>query len=186
MGIQMICAIHQPNFIPWMPYFEKIKQVDKFIILRYCKFRKNDYQNRFNLNDQWYTMSVEKKSCPILIKKYNNHERDWEKIKRGLAHKYSVLNQFDSHITKWVAETNINIIRHICKLLNIQTMIILDKQTHFTSTDRLIEICKDVGATEYLAGIMGKKYLNLLKFNKEGIKVRFQQINNHNHILEEL
>ena len=56
----MRLAIHQPNFMPWYPFFEKIKNCDKFIMLTHCQFEKNGYQNRFNLNDKWYTMSVKK------------------------------------------------------------------------------------------------------------------------------
>ena len=47
----MRVSIHQPNFVPWYPFFQKIKEVDKFIILKECQFEKNGYQNRFNFNE---------------------------------------------------------------------------------------------------------------------------------------
>ncbi len=56
----MIISIHQPNFMPWNPFFEKIQQSDMFVCLTQCQFEKNGYQNRFNFNDKWYTMSVKK------------------------------------------------------------------------------------------------------------------------------
>ena len=51
----MRVSIHQPNFVPWYPFFQKIKEVDVFVILKECQFEKNGYQNRFNFNDKWYT-----------------------------------------------------------------------------------------------------------------------------------
>ena len=56
----MRISIHQPNFVPWYPFFQKIKEVDVFVILKECQFEKNGYQNRFNFNNKWYTMSVKK------------------------------------------------------------------------------------------------------------------------------
>ena len=53
----MKISIHQPNFVPWYPFFQKIQQCDKFIILTHCQFEKNGYQNRFNFNDKgWVTL----------------------------------------------------------------------------------------------------------------------------------
>ena len=43
----MKIAIHQPNFLPWYPFFQKIKEVDKFIILGNCQFEKNGFQNPY-------------------------------------------------------------------------------------------------------------------------------------------
>ena len=40
----MRISIHQPNFVPWYPFFQKIQQCDKFIILTHCQFEKNGYQ----------------------------------------------------------------------------------------------------------------------------------------------
>ena len=56
----MKISIHQPNFVPWYPFFQKIKEADIFIILSNCQFEKNNYQNRFNIIDQWYTMRTKK------------------------------------------------------------------------------------------------------------------------------
>ena len=77
----MKIAIHQPNFLPWYPFFQKIKEVDKFIILGNCQFEKNGFQNRFNLNDKWHTMSIKKGLDPINTKTYLNPLKDWNKIK---------------------------------------------------------------------------------------------------------
>ena len=40
----MRVAIHQPNFFPWYPYFEKILRADIFVILQNCQFEKNNFQ----------------------------------------------------------------------------------------------------------------------------------------------
>ena len=54
----MIITIHQPNFLPWYPLFQKIEGADKFVFLNNAQFQKNNLQNRFNFNDKWHTLSV--------------------------------------------------------------------------------------------------------------------------------
>ena len=61
----MIVSIHQPNFMPWYPYFQKMQQADIFVVLENCQFEKNGFQNRFNMNNTWYTMSTTRKLIPI-------------------------------------------------------------------------------------------------------------------------
>ena len=41
-------------------------------------------------------------------------------------------------------------------------------------TERLIDICKTLGGEKYLAGRDGSKYMNLEKFDEEGIDIIFQ------------
>ena len=79
----MKIGIHQPNFLPWYPFFQKINDVDIFIILKEPQFEKNNFQNRFSLNDEWYTMSVHKGMMPIKNKEYFNPQEDWEQIKKS-------------------------------------------------------------------------------------------------------
>lgn len=51
-------ALHQPNFIPWFPFFYKMAMVDKFVILNHVQFEKNGYQNRFKYKDKWITKPI--------------------------------------------------------------------------------------------------------------------------------
>ena len=45
------------------------------------------------------------------------------------------------------------------------------------SADRLIDICKCVGADAYLSGADGVKYMDLARFKENGIRVVIQEFN---------
>lgn len=181
----MRVSIHQPNFIPWMPFFEKIKSVDIFIILTHCEYEKGGFQNRFQLGNEWFTMPVIKSSNKTLItdKYYLDPAANWKKLKEKLFSYHWELDRFDNCITDSLAETNVAIIRNIAKQLNIKTEIITDFPTELKGTDRLVELCEYAGATSYLSGISGKLYLELDKFRAAGIDVEFQEINDRKPIL---
>lgn len=42
----MLVGIHQPHYLPWLRYFEKIARSDVFIALDNIQFSKNGWQNR--------------------------------------------------------------------------------------------------------------------------------------------
>ena len=182
----MIITIHQPNFIPWYPFFQKMAQADVFILLGHCQFEKNGYQNRFFFNEMWNTLSVSKGKIPINEKKYLNPIFDWNKIKKKLFKYRNILEEFDPYIENNLYKTNKNIIKHISNKLNINTKIVEDFNTELRSTERLVMLCKHYNATTYLAGQGSKEYLNLELFKKENIEVIFQQDMNTIHTLEVL
>mgnify|MGYP003132198225 FL=1 len=167
----MKIAIHQPNFMPWNPFFEKIRSADVFVILTHCQFEKNNFQNRFNMLDRWNTMSVNKGLEPIQNKKYLEPQRDWNKIKENLKEFRQTLDQFDCLIQENLVQTNVAIIKKICRMLDIETEIVLDYPTNLKGTDRLVDICKTMKSTEYISGPSGKNYLELRKFGD--IKVTY-------------
>ena len=102
----MIVTIHQPNFFPWWPFFEKIQQADVYVCLTHCQFEKNGYQNRFNFNNDWHTMSVNKGLEPILDKEYIDPKKNWNRIKNNLPKYKSVLSELDTCIGKSLSATN--------------------------------------------------------------------------------
>ena len=62
----MRVSIHQPNFVPWYPFFQKIKEVDKFIIgftslKEFKEILEINYKKRINLNffDQFRSDNIE-------------------------------------------------------------------------------------------------------------------------------
>lgn len=182
----MIVTIHQPNFVPWYPFFQKIQQADVYVILGHCQFEKNGFQNRFQLNQQWNTLSVHKGLDPIRKKTYINPIKDWDNIKRKLPQYAQLLSEMDYCITENLFNTNFSIIKHLINKLNIDTRIEEDYETDLRSTERLVDICKKHGATKYLAGQGGHDYLEESLFQKENIDVIYQKDLNKIHTLEYL
>ena len=58
----MLCAIHQPQYLPWLGYFDKVAQADVFVFLDDTQFKKNEWQNRNRIKTsqgwQWLTVPV--------------------------------------------------------------------------------------------------------------------------------
>ena len=59
-------------------------------------------------------------------------------------------------------------------MLDIKTPIIFDYPTELKSTDRIIDFCNKYKITEYYSGISGVNYLDIEVFNKNNIKLSFQ------------
>ena len=168
----MTVSIHQPNFVPYYGFFQKMMQSDIMVIMGYCQFTKNNYQNRFK-TDKWNTMRVSKKTENIVQKRYLHHEEDWMKILKN----YPELEVFNDCIVDGLFETNLDIIQRAKDILNIDTMILVDGPTDLTGTDRLVDIVKRVGGTTYLSGISGQNYLDLYKFGSINVKIQGGIIN---------
>jgi hypothetical protein len=176
----MIVTIHQPNFCPWLPFFEKMARADLFVLLTECQYEKNGYQNRFRYADQWYTMSTARGLSPICTKHYLNPEEDWERIKHRLPQ--FDLGWLDECLGQSLAHTNLRIIEAMARRLGIATPIVEDFPTEATGTDRLVELCQEYGATTYLSGPSGKRYLDLDKF--DGICVDFFEATDKRHAFD--
>ena len=59
----MIISIHQPNYIPWIGYFSKIKSSNHFVFLDDAQYSKNNYINRVKVLSpsgfgKWITIPV--------------------------------------------------------------------------------------------------------------------------------
>jgi len=167
-GTAMTVSIHQPNFVPYYGFFQKMMQSDIMVIMCHCQFEKNNYQNRFKTH-QWNTMRVSKKTEDIVHKKYLSPLTDWSKM----LETHPELEVFNDCINEELVSTNLSIILRAKEILNIKTMILIDGPTNLTGTDRLIDIVKRAGGDTYLSGISGRNYLDLPKFGD--IKVNFQE-----------
>lgn len=172
----MIVAIHQPNFIPWFPFFQKMAAADLFVVMRHCQFEKNNYQNRFCFRGQWFTLSVngDKHLQSIDEKSYTNPHEDWARILQRLREFNHVLGTYTPLISERLSFTNTSIIRAMARQLGIKTQIVFDRPTDLRGTARLVDLCRTLKATTYLSGPSGKHYLELEQFSDAGINVAFQ------------
>lgn len=186
----MRIAIHQPNLVPWYPFFQKMAAVDVFVVLTRCQFSREHYQHRFKHKDRWYTLGVRdiKHPEPINQKVYANPVEDWAAIKRRLPQHAQWLGQFDGMVQPSLWRTNFSILLAMRDLLGIKTEVIVDPIPSCTGTDRLVEICLSFKQPQipvtYLAGLSGGHYMDLDKFRAADIAVEFQQVTDTRHVFE--
>src|SRR5205085_4263182 len=44
--VPMLVAIHQPHYVPWLGYLDRMARADVFIVLDHVQFERRNYQNR--------------------------------------------------------------------------------------------------------------------------------------------
>ena len=64
----------------------------------------------------------------------------------------------------------------ICDILDIRTQLVRtsDLAAEGTKDDRLISICRELGATTYLSGPSARDYIDEEKFEEAGIELRYK------------
>jgi hypothetical protein len=110
----------------------------------------------------------------IKEKRYINPEKSWEIIKAKIQ--VPNLDEFDSLISESLSGTNIDLIELITSKLKIKTPIVRDAPSYeLDKSKKLLDICIQYGATQYLSGPSGRNYLDEKIFLDNGIKVTYFQ-----------
>lgn len=183
-------AIIQSNYIPWKGYFDIINMVDEFIIYDDCQYTKNDWRNRNKIKNraglQWLTIPV-KYSFPQLIKDTVISDDGWNrKHWKTIVQNYSKSRYFEDYKDifeelylgtdeKYLSLINYRFISKICDILGINTKISWSMNYNLVEgkTDRLIDLCKQTCASEYISGPAAKRYIEDEMFVNAGIKLSY-------------
>ena len=74
-----------------------------------------------------------------------------------------------------LSEVNHRCLTEICALLGISTRLSwsMDYEVNDGQTERLVHLCRQAGATEYLSGPSARAYIDTTAFARAGIAVRF-------------
>ena len=191
----MIITIHQPNYLPYLGFFDKMKQSDIFVIYDDAQFNKEDFQhrNRIRIYHGWkyLTVPVEKKHIPIRKVRIRNEltvkgtiwqESHLKEIRDNYnATLYYALYEdrleaiYTDKYDKLI-DLNMSLINFLKNAFNIKTKIIFASELGFTSqsTERLVDITEALGGDVYLSGPAGRNYLEVSLFENRGISVKFQ------------
>ncbi|MBN2560291.1 MAG: WbqC family protein [Phycisphaerae bacterium] len=183
-------AILQSNYIPWKGYFDLIDQVDEFILFDDAQFTKNDWRNRNRIKTyqglKWLTIPVPVKGrCHRKIKDTVVSDSHWRSAHwKTITHNYARAKHFAAYRPffeelymgedeRRLSRINHRFITAICEMLSITTEISwsMDYQLAGGKTERLVELCRQAGATEYISGPAAKAYLDESLFTQEGMRV---------------
>lgn len=196
----MLVAIHQPNFLPWLGYFDRMLQADLFVLLDHVQFERRNYQNRtlIRLDDEarWLTVPVVQLSQKerIIEKRVDNPSdtaggRWWgPNHYLTLRHAYRKAPYFDLYApklrtileTRWdkLVDLNLATLELLREALGITTPMVRSSELAVEGqrSGLLLNICKQVGASAFLGGMGGSRaYLDHAAFAAAGMGVVWQQ-----------
>jgi hypothetical protein len=188
----MIAAIHQPQYLPYLGFFDKMARCDVFIALDNVQFQKNGLQNRNKIKNrdgwQWLTVPVshahDSKISEVSISDQARWGRKhWSALQTnyGRAPHYAwcaeVLKPvFDAAWTR-LSPLCMDLTRVACELLGLRAPTVLASTLsgEGEASTLLISLCKAVGADVYLSGPGGRGYMDLGAFERAGIQVLWQE-----------
>ncbi len=192
--IVMKVGILQPSYLPWLGFFEQLASVDTFVIYDDVQYTKNDWRNRNRIKTQhgvkWLTVpALTGGRFGELIKDVRiDDSKDWRKDHLATINfAYARAPFFGQYFPKLekiilgsgdsLRELNLALIRWLAGELGIKTKIVLSSELNIPNTgktQRLIDICKQLGATYFYEGAAGRNYINESEFNSSGIMIAFQ------------
>ena len=191
--LNMKLGIMQPYFMPYIGYWQRIKAVDQYVIYDDVNYIKNGWMNHnriiVNKQEQLFTIPLVGASPNKLInevgldptdKKRTNMIKTLEMAYRkaphyeeGMSVLRPILESQETNFAKFLEFQ----IKTICHYLEIKTKLIvssnIDKDNSLKAQDKVIQICKILGATEYYNALSGEELYSKEDFSREGIKLVF-------------
>lgn len=194
-----IVAIHQPNFLPWLGFFNKIVKCDTFILLDDVQYPKTGgvWTNRHYFIDngirKWHTVPISRNFSGS--KKINEirlaHDMNWRELyMKKITHSYSkakyfsetyqFLQQSFDYKTEFLCDLNIHLINAVLSALDIPNSSLVKSSTLLksgSSNELLCSLTKSVGARTYLSGRGAEGYMDESVFKSNDINIIYQNYN---------
>lgn len=185
-------AIIQSNYVPWKGYFDLIRQADEFVLYDAVQYTKNDWRNRNRIKTaqgvQWLTIPVPAGPLGRSIDSVRvgggwaeNHLTRlryayraapfYARYEPAVADLYAAAARLDR-----LSDVNELFLRGLCDLLGVPARFTNCRDYRLDDPDptgRLVSICTQAGATEYLSGPAARAYLDEDRFRAAGVAVRY-------------
>lgn len=186
-------SIHQPNYLPFIGFFQKMALSDIFVILDTVQFSKDSFTQRTKIRTKegwiWLTIPINRKYDfqPIKDVSLPSDSKWAKKHKMSLLSNYSkckyvdeeFINEYYSSLEKYktLQEFNEFGIFYLKDKFNIKTRIVraseLDLDNSLKSTDLLIDIVTKLNGDTYISGSGGANYLDESKFADNDLTLKY-------------
>lgn len=189
----MKTAVMQPYFLPYIGYFQLLSTVSSFVVFDDANFIKKGWinRNRVLLNEKphYITLPLSGASQNRLINEIELvlDPKNIQKKLDMIYHAYGKAPYFEQ-IFQMIEdifcykETNLSIfviysLKKIAEYLAIDTQFLISskfkKDNHLKGQEKILEICRKVGATHYINPIGGMELYRTEAFRKNGIRLSF-------------
>ena len=184
----------QPSYIPWKGYFHQIQKSDIFVFLDDVQYDKRSWRNRNQIKTSigliWLTVPVitKKQYFQSIMEVQIDNTRNWRKKHSDTIHLnyrnapfFNKYKEFWSsvyeHEWKLLVDLDIFLTVEISKLLGIETKFVRasEMQLEQDRKYKFVYLCKKLNIDTYLTGPLARNYLTAEMFEKEGLKLEFQE-----------
>lgn len=186
-----IVSIHQPQYLPWIPYFQKIASSDYFVFLDNVQFQRRGVQNRNEIKgpNGSITLTVPVSSArDDLISTVKIADNKWRKKHvRSIEQCYArakYFGYFESHVKSIImkdydllADLNKAMVQMFVEFLGIKTKLVCASSLGVSGSkeDLIIDICNKLEGTEYLSGSGARVYQSEHNFSRHGIELTYHE-----------
>jgi hypothetical protein len=185
-------AIVQSCYIPWKGYFDLMRRVDEFVLFDDVQFTKRDWRSRNRIKTPqgplWLSVPVQTKGKYLQAIKDTEvsdptwHDAHWRTIATHYAkapffgaYKAELEEMYRGCTDAHLSHINRRLIDGLCRMLGITTKLSwsMDYNVIPGKTERLVSLCQQAGATEYLSGPAAKDYIDPAVFAAAGITLTY-------------
>ena len=189
----MILTAHQPVYLPWLGLFHKIELADYFCVFDIVQYQKCDFNNRNRIKtpDGSLLLTVPVNARGRLDERLKNIKianNLWQQQHfKAIYFNYKKTPFFKKYIGElediylgkefeYLSDLNTTMLNFFLEKLDIKTKIITASDYNFVGkkSDLVLDMCKDLNAEKIIFGENGKDYVDIQSFEKNGIKIFFQ------------
>jgi hypothetical protein len=188
----MRVVILQPSYLPWLGYFDQLYKSDVFVMYDDVQYDKHGWRNRNRIKTprgaEWLTVPVLTRGQhqPTNREVQIDARVPWRrKHLQALRQHYGKAPAFEAVFPpleallapEWelLLDLNLACLQTLCDLLGLKRDIRLSSELNIpgSKTERLVAICKLLGADAYLTGDAARGYLDEVQFAEAGIRLEY-------------
>ena len=194
----MLIAVHQPHYIPWLGYLDRMVKADLFIVLDHVQFERRNFQNRTTIRLEGQpklltvpVVQVSQKET-ILEKAVDNSEggsRAWGPTHfKTLRYAYRKAPHFEAYAprlqeileARWdkLVDLDLAMLDFVREAFEIRTPLLRSSQMRAegAKSELLLNLCREMGPGSVFLGGMGgsRRYLDHAAFAEAGVGVQWQ------------
>ncbi|MGH3343213.1 MAG: WbqC family protein [Carbonactinosporaceae bacterium] len=189
----MRVAIHQPHYLPWLGYVDKIDRAELFICLDSVQFERKGWQNRNYIKTPngpaMLTIPAARRDHrPLICDQVVDESRPWrEKHRRTIESSYRNAPHWATHAAKLLAvydmaaehlvEYAVESTRAVLRGFGVTTPCVRASRLGEVSgakTALVAELAARVGATTLVSGEGCRRYLDVELLERHGVTVEWQ------------
>jgi hypothetical protein len=194
----VLVAAHQPAFLPWLGYLDKMARADVFVVVDCVQYEAQNFQNRNRIKRRdgagWLTVPVhrgqrdnvaDKQICQEPNPRHTWRRRIWGAISshyRRAPHFARYADELHDVIAvqPWqlLVELDLATLELARRWLGITRPVVRSSTLGLVGakTDRIIDLCRKVNATTYLSGAGGSAaYLDVAAMRRANVEVVWQR-----------